>query len=111
MVRVVAFGVVGVHGVRHVGGDAEGAREGPVEVLGAAAARGDGPAEHPLQQGPWAPDWEPLPTSSWSKAASTGMWAGGRAAVAAETSAVTPACTEIWLSRRGETRNSSSAPR
>lgn len=25
--------------------------EGPVEVLGAAAARGDGPAEHPLQQG------------------------------------------------------------
>lgn len=51
MVRVVAFGVVGVHGVRHVGGDAEGAGEGPVEVLGAAAARGDGPAEHPLQQG------------------------------------------------------------
>ncbi len=50
MVGVVPLGVVGVHRVRHVGGDAERARQRPRPVLLAAAARRQGPRQHALQQ-------------------------------------------------------------
>ena len=58
--------------------------------------------------GPDAPDREAEPSSSWSKAASTLMWPAS--AVAASSSARSPACTEVRLSIRPAANSTPSSP-
>lgn len=62
------------------------------------------------RSGPSAPVSDCEPFSSWSKAASTGMWSSFPA-VDAAASAATPACTDSRLSIRGPASSSRSRPR
>ena len=73
--RVVPLGVVGVHGVAGVGGEADGAGERPRLVL-VRCRRGRSTERSSTlpSSGPSAPVSDSLPFSSWSKAASTGMY-------------------------------------